>query len=163
MLAVAGRLNAKTGGPSVIIPVDPELVNLLYKPAQWAVNKEQADHDRRSIYLLHKRNLRVPMMEVFDAPDMRTSCARRETSTHAPQALELTNGAFANDVAMSFAARLDREGKSTAAQVELAYRLAAGRAPTAKEAAIGTAFLQSHPLSEFALAVLNLNAFLYVN
>ncbi len=163
MLAVSGRLNAKTGGPSVIIPVDPELVGLLYKPAQWAVNKELADHDRRSVYLLHKRNLRVPMMEVFDAPDMQTSCARRESSTHAPQALELMNGAFANEMAKSLAARLDRESKTPAAQVELAYRLAAGRAPTAREVAIGKAFLQSHPLSEFALAMMNLNAFLYVN
>ena len=163
MLALSGRLNLKAGGPSVILPVDPELVNLLYKPAQWAVNKDAREHDRRSVYLLHKRNLRVPMMEVFDAPDLQTSCARRESSTHAPQALELMNGAFANDVAKSLAARLDREGKTPAAQVELAYRLAAGRAPTAKEAAIGAAFLKSHPLSEFALAVMNLNAFLYVN
>ncbi len=163
MLAVSGRLNAKASGPSVIIPVDSELVGLLYKPAQWAVNKDIADHDRRSVYLLHKRNLRVPMMEVFDAPDMQTSCARRESSTHAPQALELMNGAFANEMAKSLAARLDRESKTPAAQVELAYRLAAGRAPTAREVAIGKAFLQSHPLSEFALAMMNLNAFLYVN
>ncbi len=163
MLAVAGRLNTRSGGPSVIIPVDAELVNLLYKPAQWAVNKDLRDHDRRSLYLLHKRNLRVPMMEVFDAPDLQTSCARRESSTHAPQALELMNGAFANDVAKSLAARLDSEGRTPAAQVDLAYRLAAGRAPTAKEVLIGTAFLKGHPLSEFALAVLNLNAFLYVN
>ncbi len=163
MLAVAARLNLAVGGPSVIIPVDSELVNLLYKPAQWAVNKDLRDHDRRSIYMLHKRNLRVPMMEVFDAPDMQSSCARRESSTHAPQALELMNGAFANDVAKSLAARLDREGRTPAAQIDLAYRLAAGRAPTAKEAAIGATFLKTHPLSEFALAVLNLNAFLYVN
>jgi len=58
---------------------------------------------------------------------------------------------------------LDRDGRAPASQVELAYRLAAGRAPTAKELALGTAFLKSHPLSEFALAVMNLNAFLYVN
>ena len=163
MLAVSGRLNEKTGGPSVIIPVESELVGLLYKPAQWAVNKDLADHDRRSVYLLHKRNLRVPMMEVFDAPDMQTSCARRESSTHAPQALELMNGAFANEMAKSLAARLDRESQTPAAQVELAYRLAAGRPPSAHEVAIGKAFLQNHPLSEFALAVMNLNAFLYVN
>ena len=73
------------------------------------------------------------------------------------------NGAFANEMAKSLAARLDRESKTPAAQVELAYRLAAGRAPTAREVAIGKAFLQSHPLSEFALAMMNLNAFLYVN
>lgn len=163
MLAVAGRLNPKMGGPSVIVPVDQELVNLLYKPSQWAVTKDASEHDRRSVYLLHKRNLRLPMMEVFDAPDMQISCARRESSTHAPQALELMNGDFSNEMAKAFATRLDREAASRAKQVELAFRLAAGRLPSAKEKAAGMKFLETQPLSEFALAVLNLNAFLYVN
>lgn len=164
MLAVSGRLNLKMGGPSVIVPVDQELVDLLYKPSQWAVTKDASEHERRSIYLLHKRNLRLPMLEVFDAPDMQTSCARRESSTHAPQALELLNGAFANQMARALAARLDREAPSSAAaKVELAYRLATGRLPNAREKAAALRFLKSQPLSEFALAVLNLNAFLYVN
>ena len=47
---------------------------------------------RRSVYLIAKRNLRLPFMEVFDAPDVQISCPRRESSTHAPQALELLNG-----------------------------------------------------------------------
>ncbi len=164
MLAVSGRLNAKAGGPSVIVPVEQELVDLLYKPSQWAVTKDVAEHDRRTIYLIHKRNLRLPMMEVFDAPDMQISCARRESSTHAPQALELLNGDFANSMAKSLAARLDREaGGAAAKQVDLAYQLAAGRLPNAREKAAALRFLAKQPLSEFALAVLNLNSFLYVN
>jgi hypothetical protein len=164
MLLVAGRLNLKQGGPSVIVPVDPELVNLLYKPSQWSVSKEDREHDRRSIYLIYKRNLRLPMLEVFDAPDLQISCARRESSTHAPQALELLNGDFANSMAKSFAARLDKEaGSSLSRQVELAYRLTTGRRPNAKERAVALAFLKTQPLSEFSLAMLNLNSFLYVN
>ena len=146
-----------------LVPVDAELTKLLYKPGQWQVTKDVAEHDRRTVYLMYKRNLRLPFMEVFDAPDMNISCARRESSTHAPQALELLNGDFANSVAKSFAARLDREAKSPAQQVELAYRLAAGRAPNPKEKQAGVEFLKAQPLSEFAIAVLNLNAFLYVN
>jgi hypothetical protein len=163
MLAVSGRLNLKPGGPSVIVPTDPELVKLLYKPGQWQVTKDVAEHDRRSIYLMYKRNLRLPFMEVFDAPDLQISCARREQSTHAPQALELMNSPQSNDLARSFAARLDREAKTPDAQITLAYRLAAGRAPTLKEKQIALEFLKTQPLSEFALAVMNLNAFLYVN
>ncbi|MCS7025033.1 MAG: DUF1549 and DUF1553 domain-containing protein [Bryobacteraceae bacterium] len=164
MLSIAGRLNPKMGGPSVIVPVDQELVNLLYKPSQWAVTKDPSEHDRRSIYLLHKRNLRLPLMEVFDAPDLQLSCARRESSTHAPQALELLNGPFANEMARSLAARLDREaGASREKQVDLAFRLATGRLPNPKEKAAALAFLKTQPLREFALAILNLNAFLYVN
>jgi hypothetical protein len=163
MLAVSGRLNLKAGGPSVIVPVEKELVDLLYKPAQWAVNPDPKEHDRRSIYLMYKRNLQLPFLAVFDAPDMQTSCARRESSTHAPQALELLNGAFANDMARALAARLDREAAGAEAQVTLAYELVAGRPPSAQEKALAVEFLNTQPLSEFALAMLNLNAFLYVN
>jgi hypothetical protein len=164
MLMVAGRLNLKAGGPSVVVPVDRDLVNQLYAPAQWAVSPDRAGHDRRSVYLLAKRNLRLPFMGAFDQPDAATSCARRESSTHALQALELLNGALANDLAGAFADRLRREGGADpAAQVELAYRLAAGRPPSAKEKERAVAFLKTQPPCEFALAVFNLNAFLYVN
>jgi hypothetical protein len=162
-LAIAGKLNLKTGGPGVIPPADKELVHLLYKPSQWRVNPDEEEHYRRSIYLLAKRNLRLPMMEVFDAPDSLISCPRRESSTHAPQALELMNGDFSNKVAGFLAARLKSEaGPDLVRQVNLAYQLAAGRAPTAKERDLGVRFLKSGPLEEFALAVLNLNALLYV-
>jgi hypothetical protein len=39
-------------GESVIVPVDKELVNLLYKPSQWEVTKDASEHDRRSVYLM---------------------------------------------------------------------------------------------------------------
>jgi hypothetical protein len=156
-------LNTKAGGPGVIVPVEPELVNALYKPSQWAVTPEPADHDRRSLYLIAKRNLRLPFLEVFDSPDLLTSCPRRESSTHAPQALELLNGSFANSIADALAARLQKEaGPDAARQVALAYRLASGRPPGAREQDLGTAHLTTQPAREFALAVLNLNAFLYV-
>jgi len=53
---------------TVIVPADPELVNLLYKPAQWTVTEDPREHHRRSIYLIAKRNLRLPFLEVFDQP-----------------------------------------------------------------------------------------------
>jgi hypothetical protein len=162
-LAIAGRLNPKEGGPSVIVPVEQELINLLYKPSQWTVTKDPAEHDRRSVYLLQKRNLRLPFMEVFDSPDLQLSCARREQSTHAPQALELLNGDHANAMAEALAKRLDSEAPSNGAKVDLAYRLATGRAPSAKERETALRYLETGSLREFSLAILNLNAFLYVN
>jgi hypothetical protein len=163
MLSVAGVLNDKQGGPSIIVPVDKELTNLLYKPSQWAVTPDVKEHDRRSIYLMAKRNLRLPFMEVFDSPDLQISCARREQSTHAPQALELLNGDLSNRLADSFAERLEKEaGPGKAKQVDLAYRLATGRPPSEKEQRIAIDFLKQQPLREFALAVLNLNKFIYV-
>ncbi|MEO6725343.1 MAG: DUF1549 and DUF1553 domain-containing protein [Blastocatellia bacterium] len=164
ILAVAGTLNPKQGGPSVMIPIDPGLVNLLYKPSQWQPAKDPTEYSRRGIYLIAKRNLRLPFMEVFDAPDAQVSCPRRESSTHAPQALELLNGTFANEQAEALARRLEAEaGPNLRKQIDLGYRLAAGRAARPKEIQTALAFLKSQPKREFALALLNLNSFLYVN
>jgi hypothetical protein len=162
MLAVSGRLNLKSSGPSVMVPVDKELVQLLYKPSQWQVSKPE-EHDRRSIYLIAKRNLRLPFMETFDQPALLTSCGRRESSTHAPQALELLNGELANNLADSFANRLRREGGNDSDKIiQHAYQLALGRAPIKAELNLARDFLKEQPLKEFALAIFNLNDFLYV-
>jgi hypothetical protein len=163
MLAVSGRLNVKSGGPSVIVPVDAELVKLLYKPTQWAVTDSAREHDRRSVYLIAKRNLRLPFLENLDAPALQASCARRESSTHAPQALELLNGTLSNDLAATFARRLETDcGNDRGRIVNRAFRLALGRPPTANERDRSLDFLREQPLREFAIAMFNLNGFVYV-
>ena len=103
-------------------------------------------------------------MEVFDQPTAQTSCAGREQSTHAPQALELLNGRLSNELAIAFANRLRHEaGDDAGRQVELAFQLAAGRSPTDEERELSIAFIEEVSLREFALATFNLNAFLYVD
>lgn len=164
MLAASGELNLAYGGESVMLPVEDALVDLLYDPTQWQVPEDSAQHRRRSVYLIAKRNLRLPFMEVFDQPALLTSCARREASTHAPQSLELLNGRTANELARVFAERLAREaGGDRDRMVNRAYLLAAGRPPSPEEGRLGSEFLASGSLREFALAMFNLNSFLYVN
>lgn len=168
MLFVSERLNERAGGPSVMVPVDPELVRLLYKPSQWQVAASTSEHNRRSIYLIAKRNLRLPFLEAFDVPAMLTGCARREASTHAPQALEMLNGEMSNELAAAFAGRLEREACGQPDRiVERAFELAIGRAPTPRERELSLAYLSQRTqdeqsLKEFALAMFNLNGFLYV-
>jgi hypothetical protein len=164
LLTMTGQLNLKAGGPSVVVPVDGDLVGLLYDPGQWKVTADTSEHNRRSVYLLSKRNLRLPFMEVFDQPDATTSCPRRAASTHALQALELLNGPTSHRLADAFARRLEREaGSDHARQIERAYLLAVGREPTERENQLAMKFLEKQPLRAFALAVFNLNAFLYVD
>ena len=50
-----------------------------------------------------------------------------------------------------------------ARQIERAYLLAGGRAPTSREKELALRFLEKQSLREFALAAFNLNAFLYVD
>ena len=168
MLAVSTRLNLKAGGPSFMVPIDPALVLSLKRPQYWVATRDKSEYDRRTLYMIYKRNLRLPFVEVFDAPDTLLSCARREQSTHAPQALELLNGQTSNDLAAAFAARLLKERATAAERVDYAWRLAAGRLPTPAEKSLAMKFFGDQPndparVKEFALAVFNLNAFLYVN
>jgi hypothetical protein len=164
MLSISGTLNPNLGGKSVVLPVEQELVDQLYKPSQWEVSQGEHEHHRRSIYLLAKRNLRLPFMEVFDQPSSQTSCAVRDQSTHARQALELLNGPIANQLSDAFARRLASEvGNDPHALTCHAYRLVTGRQPKSSELEISQQFIQDVGLGEFALAMFNLNAFLYVD
>jgi hypothetical protein len=164
MLSISGTLNRKAGGESVMVPVGEDLVRLLYKPYQWAVSADAAEHHRRSIYLFAKRNLQLPLLEAFDQPTLQTSAPLRASSTHVPQALELLSGGFSNDLAQRLAGRLLREaGPGAAAQIDLAYRLAAGRPPSEVEARLALSFLEKGSLSEFSLAMFSLNSFLYLD
>jgi hypothetical protein len=163
MLFVSGQLQRQVGGQSVMLPVDPEMVQLLYKPSQWTPTKDPSDHGRRSIYLFAKRNLRLTFMENLDAPPMLCSCAKRESSTHAPQALELMNGEQSNRWAERFASRLLSDSREDRRRlVELAFRRGLGRAPDQNEYAVCLPFLEQQSAKEFALALFNLNEFLYV-
>ena len=163
MLAVSGRLNAKLGGPSVMVQIDPELIKDLKRPQYWVTTRDRTEHDRRTIYMIYKRNLILPFMQVFDSPDTLLSCARRDQSTHAPQALELLNGTVSNDLAIAFAKRL---AGAPGERVDMAWRLATGRLPNAKERALSLQYLDDpdpSAMTEFALSLFNSNAFLYVN
>lgn len=160
MLAVSGRLNPKAGGPSVMIKIDEELIKDLKRPQYWVTTRDRSEHDRRTIYLIYKRNLIMPFNQVFDAPDTLLSCARRDQSTHAPQALELLNGTLSNALAVAFSKRL------TGDKVEQAFRLATGRAPNPKERLLSKKYLDDPDpaaVTEFALSLFNSNAFLYVD
>jgi Protein of unknown function (DUF1553)/Protein of unknown function (DUF1549) len=168
MLMISGRLNEKSGGPSVMVPIDKDLVKMLKRPQYWVATRDKSEYDRRSIYMIYKRNLQMPFMGVFDAPDNLLSCPRREQSTHAPQALEMLNGATSNQLAQVFADRIHKEAGGDAERVERTWRLALGRFPTPKEKALAMAYLAEKPddslrLKELALDVFNLNSFLYVN
>lgn len=163
LLSVSGVLNKEMYGESIMVPVEEDMIQLLYAPSQWQVTEDKVQHNRRSVYLVAKRNLRLPFMEAFDQPTLQASCAQRESSIHAPQALELLNGDIANELALAFAERLKTEAEnSNQSKVGKAWLLATGRSPTEREAELADEFIEAHPLSEFALAMFNLNEFLYV-
>jgi hypothetical protein len=166
LLSVSGRLNLKMSGPGVLPPI-PEAITAVSK--NWNATSDAAEHLRRSIYIFARRNLRFPFLEVFDAPDSNLPCAERGRSTTAPQALSLLNGAETTAAAAALAGRLTREfpGEGDAAvdsRIGRAFRLVLGRSPSPTEQSAATAFLRENSsLGEFCRALLNLNAFVYVD
>jgi hypothetical protein len=165
MMAVAGNLDLKVGGPAVRPYIDPALFQSSSKRT-W-LGKPDSDPEtwRRGVYIFSKRSIPLPMLEVFDKPDSVGSCARRNRSTIAPQALILMNNKFVLMEAKTFAERLQREaGADPAAQANLAFQLALSRPPTKTEAETAVAFIRgdAQGLVDFCQTVLNLNEFVYI-
>jgi mono/diheme cytochrome c family protein len=163
MLASAGMLDRKLGGPSVLPYIDPAL----YQSSSKRTWKGSTDDDpatwRRSLYVFSKRSIRYPLFESFDQPDMIISCARRNRSVTAPQALLLMNNAAVRMQASRFADRVKREaGGDVARQIELSFQLAVSRPPKPFELKESTAFVASNGLADFCLALFNLNEFVYM-
>ena len=77
------------------------------------------------------------MFEVFDLPEQNVTAGARNVSTVPTQALTLLNNPFVFAQAQLFADRVRKEaGDDLAKQVDLAYRIALTRPPTATEQAL---------------------------
>ena len=152
LLSISGRLNAKRGGPGVIVPTAKE-------KAAGQASADNLELRRRSIYLFARRNLRNPFLGAFDLPDSNLSCSRRERSTTAPQALALLNDADVVEAARSLAAKVQDEPDAVIA----AYRLVLGRQPSDVETKAAREFLKDSPLTELCRALFNVNEFVVVD
>jgi hypothetical protein len=139
MLAAAGLLNRQMAGPSVF----PELPAEIVGARGWQPTVDPNQRQRRSIYVFAKRNLRYPLFSAFDAPDGNETCARRNVSTNAPQALLLLNSQLTLEVARAFAGRILMEkGAAPEAVTRRAYRLALSRDPDEQELHFALDFLR---------------------
>jgi hypothetical protein len=186
ILAAAGRLNEKMGGPGIRPTLPPAL-----RQDSWKATASAVERDRRSVYIFAKRNLPFPLLKDFDLPDMHEGCARRASTIIAPQALALFNGEFVLNCGDAMAARILADPQLTdwSARSDAAYRVAFGRPPAAEERSDAMAFLRTqaghllpehelhadaaaHQLAESALrtafvdychTLLNANEFLFVD
>ena len=130
-LAVAGLLNPKVGGPSVM-PDQPDGVwDTPYNGEHWQV-ATGPDRWRRGMYTLWKRSAPFPAFVAFDATS-RETCSIRRIRTNTPlQALTLLNDSGMMAAARALSERMKREGGPN--PVGYAFRLATGRRATADEA-----------------------------
>jgi hypothetical protein len=149
----------------------------------WEPDQEAAQRNRRSVYILAKRNMRFPLFEAFDQPDLHQSCARRAVTVSAPQSLALLNSELTLELARCWAERLAHDyGSQTREMVQAAYRAAYSRAATDEEIRLAEVFLDVQPalkqvrdadvpsstlgveaVAEFCHALFNSNEFIMVD
>ncbi len=139
MLQVSGQLNPRPFGPSAQPELPPEVMESRYA---WDPDEHPADRNRRSIYVLARRNLAYPLFGAFDEPDRINSCPARANTVTAPQALVMLNGEFTTAGSRRLAARLLADhGGDARALVRAAYLATFGREPGAEEGAAAATFL----------------------
>jgi hypothetical protein len=198
LLAVSGRMQPYEGGkprwpniPDELLYAQPAILEAIEgkdggRRQGWYTDPVQQT-DVRSVYLVRKRCLPIPFLQAFDLPDTTVSCARRDTTVVAPQALMLLNSPDSVRYALSLAERitaqqvlLDLDNSEPIGQlIEALFQRALCRSATKEERTLAAEFLQRHrdhhvakvpadqaaklALTDLCRAVLNLNEFVYID
>ncbi len=148
IFSAAGNLDLKIGGPSF---------------------DSRTGAARRGAYLIRgyasNREIVPPFLQAFDAEDGRAPCPLRTHTVTAPQALFLMNSGVIDAASRRFAERLKKAaGNDLNAAVDLGYRTAVGRPPSATEMDAALKYLDRDPTSlpGFAWLLFNLDEFAFV-
>jgi hypothetical protein len=153
-LAVAGRLDRTTGGPAFQDFVvqhpehSPHYEYQLYDP-------DNPKSHRRSVYRFLVRSKPQPFMTVLDCADPSMQVEKRTETLSPLQALALFNNGFMLTMANHLAER--------AGSVEVAFRLALAREPTADERRALEEYAMQYGLANACRVILNLNEFVFVD
>jgi hypothetical protein len=134
ILAVSGKLDRTAGGPPIVTIAQTD-GSVTIKDDELPTPTAKC---RRSLYLLARRNYHPSPLGVFDQPVLATNCTARQSSAVVTQALTMLNDAFVLDQADAFADRVlaeHRENADPPGAIDLAFRLALCRPPTAEEQA----------------------------
>ena len=153
LLALAGRLETKPGGPGFQDVAAP----------------------RRSLYLMSIRTgaKSAEFGPLFDAPDCSGIVERRTESIVAPQALFFLNDPLVTDLATKLAERIARDIPAEMVRERMArlYEMALGRLPSEAEFEIGLQFLSEKPnavtttdnWARYCRLIVSTNEFMYLD
>jgi hypothetical protein len=177
ILTVSGRLDRSLGGPP--IPLDP-------RPDGMVVIKTNAlppgtSPNRRSVYILARRNYHMTFLRVFDQPIVARNCAARQSSAVVTQSLALLHADFVIEQSAALAARVVSESpdNTPSDHIRTAWRITCGRNPDPTELDLCLSLVDRHTkrfagdntsgddpqlraLTQLCHMLLNTNEFLYV-
>jgi mono/diheme cytochrome c family protein len=130
MLAVAGKLDPKLGGPTT--------------------NLAAVDNNRRTVYAKISRHDLNGLLRLFDFPDANITSERRNETTVPQQQLFVLNSPFVIETAKALAARLQKDASNDIERVQRAFQLAYGRPASGDESQAFMAFLQGQDADPMA-------------
>jgi hypothetical protein len=179
MLAISGALNHKSGGPSVYPTLAQDIHVGQDSAGKGWQESPAAEQNRRSVYLVVKRGLKIPLLESFDFANSTSPLGTRPVTTTAPQALMMLNDRFMQSQAEALADRVSRETSSDMhAQITRAFQLAVQRSLTISERAAaenltakqrrilaveGSENVERQALVSFCRGLLNINEVIYID
>jgi hypothetical protein len=177
MLAVSGTLNGKSGGPSIYPALSQEVRDAQNLAGNAWPESPAEEQNCRSVYLVVKRGLRVPLLESLDFVNSTSPAGIRPVTTTAPQALMLLNDQFVQSQAEALAARVTRETNSdNAARITRVFQLVLQRDPMQSELesvaslladqrqlAVADRDADSVAFASFCRAMLNCNEMVYID
>ena len=109
MLAAAGILSPKMGGPGVRPPQPEGITEVTFGGPKWPASTGE-DRHRRSIYTYQKRTAPFAMSVTFDGPSGEACVVRRDVSNSALQALTLLNDPMFMEAARALGAAVMQAG-----------------------------------------------------
>ncbi|WP_298233894.1 DUF1549 and DUF1553 domain-containing protein [uncultured Azohydromonas sp.] len=141
LLAAAGLLEEKLGGPAVMPPLPPNF-DIGGQRSAWVTSENPHDHYRRSAYIFVRRNNPYPLLDTFDWANPQNVHNKRDVTTTAPQALALVNSELVFEWSKALAGRLQKEAPaSEAAQLDRLFQILYSRLPSLEEKRALLAFL----------------------
>ncbi len=162
ILLMAGKLDLTMGGPSFqdFVVEKPE-----HSPHyQYHLSDpDDVKTHRRAVYRFVVRSKQQPFLAALDCADPSLAVDKRNQTITPQQALALLNNKLTLTMAKHFADRVQKLAADDAGRVAVAFRLAVGRAATAKEAELLAKHAKDHGLASACRAILNLNEFAFVD
>jgi hypothetical protein len=171
VLAVAGRLDRRMGGPS--------FQDFVIKHPEHSPHYQYHKHDpadprayRRSIYRFIVRSQPQPFMAALDCADPSMRVDKRNESASPAQALAMLNDGLMLVMSKHLAASGGRQPPGDTAvpsradlqaSIRQAFRLALSREPSKAELAGLSELVNTHGLANACRVILNLNEFLFVD
>ena len=143
LLATAGILETKFGGPSV------------------PLSEAESSH-RRSLYLQQKRDNLPHQQMLFDGAGAVTSCSRRHVSTTGLQPLWMLNSEFMQGITKTVADQLAHKGASAESLAKDLIKRVYRRPGDAEEIERLTTLIRTAPFEDAVDVILNTNEFVYV-